>query len=107
MHACESSLTLHADKPAVMLCSLARMLKLAQSGPARADGGPKVSKCTANGDRRCSYDAIILGVVCALVVWPFVYLVVYLLWLSMSVRALRQQSWILHRFNGQLVRLQV
>ena len=45
--------------------------------------------------------------VCSLVIWPLVYRVVYVLWLFLSVRALRQQSWMVHRFNGQLVRLQV
>ena len=30
---------------------------------AAADGGPRVSECTANAERRCNADAVILGLV--------------------------------------------
>ena len=42
-----------------------------------------------------------------LVLWPVIYLALYLMYMCMSVRALRQHSWIHHRVSGSLVRLQV
>ena len=42
-----------------------------------------------------------------LVLWPVIYLALYLMYMCMSVRMLRQHSWIHHRVFGSLVRLQV